>query len=201
MSGPARRATPCTEREMTARFVSLRAKDAMDPSGDAFLRRHLAACPECFAEAVAADPSLLFIRLSASIEAREMPPHSASRAARGHRDEPSGADFAADVLAVIRDRATEGGRRTAHPGRISRHWLRAAAVLLLASGLAAVLVLHRPVAPAPDAGATSLAVVSNVAPRPLIEELASPGARVYEFAASTPQEPAVVFVANPDADL
>ncbi len=201
MSGPARLATPCAERETTARFVSLRANDAMDASGDAYLRRHLAVCPECFAEAVAVDPSLLFIRLSASAEAHEMPAHAASRAARGHRDEPSGADLAADVLAAIRVRATEGGRRTAHLGRISRHWLRAEAVLLLASGLAAVLVLHRPVAPAPDAGAALLASVSNEAPRPLIEELASPGARVYEFEASTPLEPSVVFVANPDADL
>jgi hypothetical protein len=29
----------------------------------------------------------------------------------------------------------------------------------------------------------------------------SPNARVYEFAAASPQEPAVVFVANPNADL
>jgi hypothetical protein len=197
MTGPA----PCTERDTTTRFVSLRVRDEMDASGEAFLRRHLAACPECFAEAVAADPSLLFVRLSASAEACERAPHAASRTARGHRDEPSGGDLAADVLAVIRVRSADRGHRTAATGRIARHWLRAAAVFLLASGLAAVLVLRRPVAPTPDAGATSLAALSREAPRPLIEELASPGARVYEFEASTPQEPAVVFVANPDADL
>jgi hypothetical protein len=202
MNGPARPAPPCAEREATARLVLLRARDAMDASGDAFLRRHLAACPECFADAVAVDPSLLFVRLSASAEAGETPAHAGPRVARGHREEPSDADLlAADVLAAIRVGVTEGGRRAAHPGRVSRHWLRAAAVILLASGLAAVLVLRRGGAPAPERGETSLAAVSGAAPRPLIEELESPGARVYEFAASTPQEPAVVFVANPDADL
>ncbi len=202
MSGPASAAPHCAERETTARLVSLRAKDALDASGNEHLRRHLAACGECFTEAVAADPALLFVRLAASAEAGEIPVHGATRAAHLYRDEPPEADLlAADVLAAIRLRTAERGRRREHPRRVSRQLLRAAAVVLLASGLAAVLVLERPVPPAPDPGKTLAGTALSGAAHPLVEELVSPGARIYEFAASTPLEPAVVFVANPDADL
>jgi hypothetical protein len=37
--------------------------------------------------------------------------------------------------------------------------------------------------------------------RPLIQDLKNPGARVYEFAAVSPMEPSVVFIADPHADL
>ena len=37
--------------------------------------------------------------------------------------------------------------------------------------------------------------------RPLIQDLKNPGARVYEFAAMSPTEPSVVFIADPHADL
>ena len=37
--------------------------------------------------------------------------------------------------------------------------------------------------------------------RPLIQDLKNPAARVYEFAAVSPKEPSVVFIADPHADL
>ncbi len=198
MTGSARPAYPCALRVTTLRLASLRARDELEPSGDAVLRTHLATCPGCLAEAVAVDPSLLFVRLSASAEAGE----SLSRAGRARREEPTEGDLlAADVLAAIRVRTTEEGSRAGRLGGLPRHWLRAAAVLLLASGLAAVLVLRRPAAPASDHDTAALAAAPVAPSRPLIEEVASPGARVYEFEAATPREPTVVFVANPDADL
>jgi hypothetical protein len=182
--------------------VSLHARDELDPSGESVLRAHLTHCPDCLADAVAIDPSLLFVRLSVSSEAREIPPGAPARAGRGQRGDPTEADLlAADVLAAIRARATERESRPARAPGLPRHWLRAAAAVLLASGLAAVLIMRRPAAPAAAPNATSLAAVRAAAARPLIEELGSPGARVYEFEGSTPEEPTVVFVANPDADL
>ncbi|MGE5345418.1 MAG: hypothetical protein ACM3JH_05630 [Acidithiobacillales bacterium] len=202
MTGSARPASPCTLRVTTLRLASLRAREELEPSGESVLRTHLATCPGCLAEAVAMDPTLLFVRLSASAEAGESLSHAGVRAGRTHREEPTEGDLlAADVLAAIRVRTTEEGSRSARLGGLSRHWLRAAAVVLLASGLAAVLVSRRPAAPASERGAPPLAAGSVAPPRPLIEELASPGARVYEFEAATPREPTVVFVANPDADL
>ena len=173
----------------------------------------LRSCPERettrrLAEATAVDPALLFVRLSASSEAEDA--EAAREAGRGsQRLAPDGASaeaeaLAADVLAAIRIRAAEregrGGGR-ARAGRLHlRPWLRAAAVFLLASGLAAVLLLRRPEAPVstppspPDAR-------SLAAGRPIVERLDSPGARVYQFASGAPSEPTVVFIANPGADL
>jgi hypothetical protein len=60
-----------------------------------------------------------------------------------------------------------------------------------AGTIAATSVTPRAFAPA----------AADVPARPLIEGMRSPNARVYEFASASPQEPAVVFVANPNADL
>jgi hypothetical protein len=46
-----------------------------------------------------------------------------------------------------------------------------------------------------------MSVPPDAPSRPLIESVLDPNARVYEFAAASPQEPAIVFVANPNADL
>ena len=83
---------------------------------------------------------------------------------------------------------------------------QAAALLALTAGLAGLVRWESARVGAPAdviarAGETSTPVPPDVSARPLIEGLRSPNARVYEFAAASPQEPAVVFVANPNADL
>lgn len=202
MTAPPRPAPPCGDRATILRLASLRARDEIDPSGEGFLRAHLAGCSGCFAEAVGLDPALLFARISASAEAGEIVARAPLHGARAPWEEPPESELlAADVLAAIRVRAAEAGRRPAHLRRLSRHWLRAAAVVLLATGLAAVLLLRRPEPPARGRETALQAAAPGAPSLPLIEDLATPGARVYEFAASTPEEPAVVFVANPDADL
>jgi len=189
---------PCAERETTSRLVALRAADGLDAAGEAHLARHLASCPACLSEAVPVDPTLLFTRLSASAEAEDVAARATLRGARLHREERSEADrLAVDVLAALRVRAAEGGRPDGFAA-LSRPWFKAAAVVLLAAGLAAVLVLTRPAGEGPQPAVT---VVHSAAARPPIEEMGSPGARVYEFASTKPEEPTVVFVANPDADL
>ena len=191
----------CAERETTARLAALRAEDRLDAEGEALLARHVAVCPACLAEAVSADPTLLFARLSVTAEAEEPAVRFSPRGARALREEPSEGDLlAADVLMALRVRAAAGGRRPERPAIAVavRPWLKAAAVVLLAAGLAAALLLTRPAGPGPEPVATA---VFSATARPPIEELASPGARVYEFASSKPEEPTVVFVANPDADL
>jgi hypothetical protein len=199
MTGPLQPSRTCRERETMSRLVALRAGDALDAAGEALLSRHLASCPACLAEAVPVDPTLLFTRLSAAAEAEELTANATFRGARARREEPSEADLlAADVLAALRIRAVEGGRRASRFEVASRPWLKAAAVVLLAAGLAAALVFTRPGGPGPEPAA---AVARSVTTWPPIEELESPGVRVYEFASSKPEEPTVVFVANPDADL
>ncbi|HQR68781.1 MAG TPA: hypothetical protein PLB02_15435, partial [Thermoanaerobaculia bacterium] len=118
-------ASPCPERETTARLAALRARDGLDPAGEALLARHLAACPACLEEAVPVDPTLLFVRLSATAEAEEAAARAALRGTRGRRDEPSEADLlAADVLAVLRDRSSSGGRGSRRAALASHPWLR-----------------------------------------------------------------------------
>ncbi len=198
MSGPLRPDAPCPERETTLRLAELRSRDALDAAGESLLARHAAECPACLPDAVAVDPTLLFVRLSASAEAEENAARSTFRIARGGHDAAAEAEtLVADVLAAIRVRAVEGGGRTPAGPSGLRPWLRAAAVVLLASGLAAVLYLRKP-----DASvATSPAAGVPAAGRPIVERLESPGARVYQFASATPSGPTVIFIANPDADL
>lgn len=201
MSGPRPPAIPCPDRETTARLAALRSRDALDAAGEGLLARHLSVCAACHSEAVTVDPTLLFVRLSASAEAEEEASRGAHRIAREGRDEAAEAEtLAADVLAAIRVRDAEGSGRSRRPGTALPPWLRAAAVVLLASGLAAVLYLRNParsVASVPPAKAAG----STVAARPIVERLENPGARVYQFAAASPSGPTVVFVANPGADL
>jgi hypothetical protein len=84
--------------------------------------------------------------------------------------------------------------------------VQAAALTALAAGLAG-LVRWEQARPAntiagPSAAPGAAAPAPSDAPaRPLIEGVLDPRARVYEFAAASPQEPAIVFVANPNADL
>lgn len=201
MNDPRLPAALCPERETTARLAALRSREALDVAGEKLLARHISTCAACFADAVAVDPTLLFIRLSVSAETDEDASRGAHRAARGVRDEAAEAEIlAADVLAVIRVRGAEGTGRGRRRLAGLPPWLRAAAVVLLASGLAAVLYFRKPsprVASAPPQGAAGAMVTA----RPIVERLENPGARVYQFASSTPAEPTVVFVANPGANL
>jgi hypothetical protein len=90
----------------------------------------------------------------------------------------------------------------------ARRVAQAAALVALTAGLAGLVRwesvrLAAPadtVASAGSPGAAAPAPADTPA-RPLIEGVRSPNARVYEFASASPREPAVVFVANPNADL
>ncbi len=90
-----------------------------------------------------------------------------------------------------------------------RRLAQAAALVGFTAGLAGLV---RWEAARPSRAANAVALASPTPPsgapfpfdapsRPLIESVRSPNARVYEFAAASPGEPAVVFVANPNADL
>ena len=162
------------------------------------LKAHLATCASCASDARALDPTLLFVPLAASVAA---PP--AAEDVRRVTDE---------VLAEVRRRS----RIVAPPARsrfFSRRFLQAAALVVLAAGLFGIGGLRlaqkaqEPVAlaPTPD-GSQDLSdtrEVVDVRPgvRPLIQDLRNPGARIYEFAAVSPKEPSVVFIADPHVDL
>jgi hypothetical protein len=162
------------------------------------LKAHLARCASCAAEARALDPTLLFVPLAASFA-------TAPDAENVRR-------VVDDVLADVRRRS-----RLASPPAarrlFSRRFLQAAALVVLAAGLfgvAGIRLARREPAPA---GLTSASNESrdvkepgdalDLRPpaRPLIQDLKNPGARVYEFAAVSPKEPNVVFIADPHADL
>jgi hypothetical protein len=162
------------------------------------LKAHLVSCASCAAEARAVDPTLLFVPLGASIAA---------------------APAAEDVRRVVDDVLDEVRRRSrgvVPPAKrpfFSRRFLQAAALVVLAAGLFGVggirLAQKEPssagLAPTPNEGrdGQDLREALDVRPsvRPLIQDLKNPGARVYEFAAVSPKEPSVVFIADPHADL
>jgi hypothetical protein len=162
------------------------------------LKAHLASCGSCAVEARALDPTLLFVPLASSVAA----PPAAEDVRR----------VADDVLAEVRRRS-----RLAPPARpfFSRRFLQAAALVALAAGLFGIGGIYRArqeqaqapagLAPTPDEGQDSLdtreALDVRLPVRPLIQDLKNPGARVYEFAAVSPKEPSVVFIADPHADL
>jgi hypothetical protein len=54
---------------------------------------------------------------------------------------------------------------------------------------------------APDSGNAAAFAAVRPSARPLIQDLKNPAARVYEFAAASANEPSVVFIADPHADL
>jgi len=203
MTGSGVFAGPCADGDLIGRLLTLRADDTLDAAGRQTLDAHLAACDDCRAAAWEADPTLLFAPLAVSADALR-----ARRASRwDEAAEAAEADrLAEDVLAAIRARQTESAATSRAPGR--RVALRAAAVLLAVAGIAGLVVLKRSDdSVANDVAARAwaelplpLAIAEGPA-RPLIEELRTPGARVYQFAGGSPKEATVVFVANPDADL
>jgi hypothetical protein len=164
------------------------------PSLSPELKAHLASCGACAAEARALDPTLLFVPLASSVAAAP-----AAEDVRRVTD---------DVLAEVR-RRSRGVTPPATRPFFSRRFLQAAALVALAAGLFGIDGIRRAqkeqakapegLAPTPDERQGWLDVRPPV--RPLIQDLKNPGARVYQFAAVSPKEPNVVFIADPHADL
>jgi hypothetical protein len=188
----------CPELTSTREAVRQRLSEEISPSSERALKAHLASCGVCAVEARALDPTLLFVPLGATFAA---------------------APAAEDVRRVTDDVLAEVWRRSrvvAPPATrpfFSRRFLQAAALVVLAAGLFGIggIRLVRqgqaPAALAPtsderqDRPDTREALDVRPSIRPLIQDLKNPGARVYEFAALSPKEPNVVFIADPHADL
>ena len=195
--------TPCLESARVSSAVrQLLSEEISSPSLPSLsreLRSHIASCGVCAAEARALDPTLLFVPLGASVAVAP-----AVEDVRRVTD---------DVLAEVRRRS----RVVAPPARpfFSRRFLQAAALVVLAAGLfgiGGIRLANRGqaqapagLAPTPDESQDRLdtreALDMRPLVRPLIQDLKNPGARVYEFAAVSPKEPNVVFIADPHADL
>lgn len=175
------------------------------PSLSSDLKAHLAVCASCAAQAAALDPTLVFAPLAASV--------SPEPAVAGRRPADPVAEDARRVADAVLDEVRRRARvTTPFSSRVApsawrlRRFAQAAALVGLTAGLAGLVRwerLRRPDAAVP-ASATpgpAAALPSEASARPLIEGMRSPNARVYEFAAASPLEPTVVFVANPNADL
>lgn len=165
-------------------LLRLREEDRLGPAEERLLRGHLAACDPCAAEALRRDPVLLFARSGA--------PEASTADARER--------FVEGVLASVS--AAKAGRRLRRAR--AGFGLRLAASLLLAASVAGVW-LARDGGEAPH-GETPLPVA--LAPRPVaaepvpaFEELGGAGAVVYQFPATAPGEPTVVFVVDRNADI
>lgn len=175
------------------------------PSLSPDLKVHLAACASCAAEAAALDPTLLFVPLAASV--------SPEPADAGRWPAPPVAEDARRVADAVLEEVRRRARVTtpvpavaARNPRRARRLAQAAALAALTVGLAGLVRWEQshPVRMAAVASATPEAGAPapvDAPKRPLIEGVLDRNARVYEFAAVSPQEPAVIFVANPNADL
>ena len=161
------------------------------------LAPHLSGCASCCALATRLDPTLLFASLAASSAPA---PASAT----------SADDFEARSLAASTLAAIERSERVRLRAPSRRPVLQAASLALLAGALLTFLVAKERNAPVKTASSAPSPIVpalpeplrpESASSRPLIEEVRNPGARVYQFAGSSPKEPNVVFVANPSADL
>jgi len=171
------------------------------------LKAHLAECASCAAEAAVLDPTLVFAPLAASV--------SPEPASTGRRPAPPVAEDARRVAdAVLEELRRRARVTTPAPAAPAASWWRthrvaqAAALVALTAGLAGLVRWEsaRPAGPADTIASAVTPGADASAPadapaRPLIEGVRSPNARVYEFASASPREPAVVFVANPNADL
>jgi hypothetical protein len=202
--------TPCPEsaRVRTAVRHLLSEENSFSsssgPSLSPELKAHLASCASCAAEARALDPTLLFVSLVASVAAAP-----AAEDVRRVTD---------DVLAEVRRRSRVVALPATRPF-FSRRFLQAAALVALAAGLfgiGGIRLVQKGQSQGPAAFAltpdergeqsqgradTRESLDVRPAIRPLIQDLKNPGARVYEFAADSPKEPNVVFIADPHADL
>lgn len=161
-----------------------REEDRLAPSEERLLRGHLAECDTCAAEALRRDPVLLF--------AREGAPGALPADARER--------FVGDVLASVA--AAKAGRRL----RSARAavGLKIAASLLLAAFVAGVWLARDGGEVPQGEGALPVALAPRPQapePVPAFEDLGGAGAVVYQFPASAPGEPTVVFVVDRNADI
>ena len=191
---------PCPELTGTREAVRQRLSEEISSSSERALKAHLASCGVCAAEARALDPTLLFVPLGASAAAAP-----AAEEVRRVTD---------DVLAEVWRRSRVVAPPATRPF-LSRRFLQAAALVVLAAGLLGIGGIRfarqeqaqapAGLAPTPDESQDRLdtreALDMRPLVRPLIQDLKNPGARVYEFAAVSPKEPNVVFIADPHADL
>ena len=194
----------CPELTSTREAVRQRLSEEISPSSERALKAHLASCGVCAAEARALDPTLLFVPLGATFAAAP-----AAEDVRRVTD---------DVLAEVWRRSRVVAPRATRPF-FSRRFLQAAALVVLAAGLfgiGGIRLARQEQAPAAlvptpderqdrqdrqDRPDTREALDVRPPVRPLIQDLKNPGARVYQFAALSPKEPNVVFIADPHADL
>jgi anti-sigma factor RsiW len=170
-------------------LLERRGRDLLSPAEERLLRAHLGACAACAAEALRTDPVLLFVRDAAAA------PHPVLSVDERER-------LVGSVLAAAA--ASRAGRRLrrARPGV----GLRIAASVLLAMSLVGVWASRgrTSASPSPDAAASvarSAPPSSRSEATPAVEEFGSAGAVVYQFPATVPGEPTVVFVVDRNADI
>ncbi len=170
-------------------LLERREGDRLSASEERLLAGHLAACDACATEALRRDPVLLFAR-------------DAARSAPDVLTEEARERFVEDVLAATT--AAKAGRRLS----VSRTGvgLRIAASLLLAASVAGVwYVRGRGASPSPEgtfpAAVAAGAGTVRVETLPAVENLSAAGSIVYQFPASKPGEPTVVFVVDRNADI
>ena len=210
MTGPS---VSCEARAEVLRLLRLREEDILSPEEEGRLKAHLPACPACREEALRLDPTLLFLPLSLSRSCSPAPARAAAPGVSTGDDE--GRRLAAQVRASLDlDRA----RRRISPRAGLASWGigRVAKIAAAAAFVGVALVVAsslRTVAPAAGAGggagspgvstASLVPGARNEGPGevPPIEAVASPGAKVYQFAPASRYEPTVVFVVDRDADI
>jgi anti-sigma factor RsiW len=163
--------------------------DRLSPSEERLLAGHLVSCDACAAEALRHDPVLLFAR-----DAARSTPEVLTAEARER--------FVGDVLAATA--AAKAGRR--HSVSRTGIGLRIAASLLLAASVAGVWYARGRDASSSPKGALPVADAAGerterVETFPAVENVGSAGAVVYQFPASMPGEPTVVFVVDRNADI
>lgn len=189
-----RRFTPdagCPARAEVARLLGGRDVDLLTAEETRALLRHLGDCPACRAEASRRDPTLLFAPL-AEVDAALEP----SLAADADR-------VRADVLSAIEVDRARSRFRSGGVGGVRRPLLYAASISLLGASLIGLLSLRRPEPPPPQPPVARPAAeaAAPLAAKPLIEGLANRGATIYQFAATSGEEPNVVFIVDRNADI
>ena len=163
--------------------------DRLSPFEEHLLAGHLVSCDTCAAEALRHDPVLLFSRDAARGEPGVLTAEARER-------------FVEDVLAATA--AAKAGRR--HSVSRTGIGLRIAASLLLAASVAGVWYLRGRGVSLPPEGTFPAADAARARPvhveaLPAVENFGSAGAVVYQFPASMPGEPTVVFVVDRNADI
>jgi anti-sigma factor RsiW len=163
--------------------------DRLSPSEERLLAGHLVSCYACAAEALRHDPVLLFAR-----DAARSTPDVLTAEARER--------FVGDVLAATG--AAKAGRR--HLVSRTGLGLRIAASLLLAASVAGLWYVRGRGTSSSPQGSFPVADASGASPvqvetLPAVEDVGAIGAVVYQFPASKPGEPTVVFVVDRNADI